>query len=131
MESMGYTGMEPTALARLSSHRDPSDLLKAARGTATARDDASSDAKCKQLAKDFESVLLTKLFDQMQESIGGWNEEEQDGTSKQVQGLFWLHLAQDVADKGGFGLWREIYEHLRQATPLDAAGEPISEGQQR
>jgi len=87
-----------------------------------------SEAKLKKLAKDFESVLLTKLFDQVQESIGGWDSEEQDGTSKQVQGLFWMHLSQDVADKGGIGLWREIYEHLQQTTAPGAAGEQIDEG---
>lgn len=66
-----------------------------------------------QVAKNFESVLLTRLFEQVQESIGTWDLEE-DGTSQQVQGLFWFYLAQDVADKGGFGLWKEIDAHLRQ-----------------
>ncbi len=68
----------------------------------------------KQIARDFESVLLTKLFDEVKESIGQWNFEEdgEDGASQQVHGLFWLYLAQDVSDKGGFGLWREIYQHF-------------------
>jgi Rod binding domain-containing protein len=70
-----------------------------------------TDEQKKQIAKDFESVLLTKLFDQVQESIGRWDLEE-DGTSSQVQGLFWLCLARDVADKGGLGLWKEIYQQL-------------------
>jgi Rod binding domain-containing protein len=70
-----------------------------------------SDEQKKQIAKDFESVLLTKLFDQVQESIGRWDLEE-DGAGPQVQGLFWFYLAQDVADKGGFGLWKEIYQQL-------------------
>jgi Rod binding domain-containing protein len=70
-----------------------------------------SDEQKKQVAKDFESVLLTKLFDQVQESLGRWDLEE-DGTSSQVQGLFWFCLARDVADKGGLGLWKEIYQQL-------------------
>ncbi len=70
-----------------------------------------ADEQKKQIAKDFESVLLTKLFDQVQESIGRWDLEE-DGTSSQVQDLFWLCLARDVADKGGLGLWKEIYQQL-------------------
>ncbi len=67
-----------------------------------------SDSKKVQLAKDFESVLLTQLFDEMKNTIGDWG-FEQDGASKQVQGMFWLYLARDVADKGGFGLWKDIY----------------------
>lgn len=68
----------------------------------------------KQIAKDFESVLLTKLFEQVKESVGhaGLDDEEEDGASEQIHGLFWLYLAQDVADKGGFGLWKEIYQHF-------------------
>lgn len=81
----------------------------------------------KQIARDFESVLLTKLFDQVQESIGGWGLEEEDTASQQVQGLFWLQLAQDVADKGGLGLWKDIYQYLQQMDGTDT-GEIIDEG---
>ena len=78
----------------------------------------------KQLARDFESVLLTKLFDQVKESIGQWglDEEEEDGASQQIHGLFWLYLAQDVADKGGFGMWQEIYQHFDDIEGASAAG---------
>jgi hypothetical protein len=78
----------------------------------------------KRLARDFESVLLTKLFDEVKESIGHWSldEEEDDGTSQQVHGLFWLYLAQDVADKGGFGMWQEIYRHFEDIEGARAAG---------
>jgi len=79
-----------------------------------------SDEQKKQISKDFESVLLTKLFDQVQESIGRWDLEE-DGAAPQVQGLFWFYLARDVADKGGFGLWKDIYEHLPM---MDGAPNP-------
>jgi Rod binding domain-containing protein len=81
----------------------------------------------KQIAKDFESVLLTKLFDQVKESIGSLNlDEEEDGAADQVHGLFWLYLAQDVANKGGFGMWKEIYRHFSDLRAADAAGESIS-----
>ncbi len=79
-----------------------------------------SDEQKKRIAKDFESVLLTKLFDQVQESIGRWDLEE-DGTSSQVQGLFWFCLAREVADKGGLGLWKDIYQQL---PILDGAPNP-------
>ena len=77
-----------------------------------------SDEEKKQLAKDFESVFIAKIFDQVKESIGDWGFEE-DGASRQIQGLFWHYLAQDVADKGGFGLWQDIYRQLKQ---MEGAG---------
>jgi len=85
------------------------------------------DEQKKQIARDFESVLLTKVFDQVRESLGQWSfdEDEGDGASQQVQGLFWLYLAQDVADKGGIGMWREIYQHFGDIERAPAAGELI------
>ena len=81
----------------------------------------------KRIARDFESVLLTKVFDEVRESIGQWSfdEDEGDGTSQQVQGLFWLYLAQDVADKGGVGMWREIYRNFGDIERAPMAGELI------
>jgi len=81
----------------------------------------------KRIARDFESVLLTKLFDEVKESIGQWNVEEdgEDGASQQVHGLFWLYLAQDVADKGGFGVWQEIYRHFEDMEGARGAGAQI------
>jgi len=87
-----------------------------------------ADLKKQQIAKDFESVLLTRLFAQVQQTIGSLDPEE-DGTSQQVQGLFWLYLARDAADKGGFGLWKDIYQHLQQMSgipnPADALNEEL------
>jgi hypothetical protein len=80
-----------------------------------------TDQKKQQVAKDFESVLLTKVFDQVQQSMGHWDLEE-EGTSQQVQGLFWFYLARDAGDKGGFGLWKDIYQHLRQ---MEGAPNPV------
>jgi Rod binding domain-containing protein len=87
-----------------------------------------TDEKKQQVAKDFESVLLNRLFDQVQQTISSLNPEE-DGTSQQVQGLFWLYLARDAADKGGFGLWKDIYQHLQQMdgvpNPADVLNEEL------
>jgi Rod binding domain-containing protein len=86
------------------------ELQRAAGAAASA-----SDAKKKQLAKDFESVFITKVFDQVKESIGSLSlDEEEEGISDQVQGLFWLYLAQDVSDKGGFGMWKDLYRQFKE-----------------
>ncbi len=79
------------------------------------------DEEKKQIGKDFESVLLTKLFDQVQASIGDSGFDEEDSGAQQVRGVFWLYLAQDMADKGGIGLWKDIYQHIKQ---MEGAANP-------
>jgi Rod binding domain-containing protein len=73
--------------------------------------DGVSEAKKKQYAKDFESVFINKLLDEMKKTIGDWGDEK-DGTSEQIQGIFWLYLARDIADNGGFGMWKDIYRFM-------------------
>ncbi len=70
-----------------------------------------SEEKKEQVAKDFESILLTKLLDEMKNSIVDWGLEK-DAASKQIHGIFWLYLARDVANSGGLGLWKDIYQFL-------------------
>ena len=73
--------------------------------------DNASEAKKIQVAKDFESLLLNSLLSQMKDTIGNWGFEK-DGASEQVNGIFWLYLARDIADKGGLGLWKNIYNSM-------------------
>jgi Rod binding domain-containing protein len=94
------------------------DLSQVANLPSTSPD--RSEQKTQQVAKDFESVLLSRLFEQVQKTIGSWDSED-DGTGQQVQGLFWLYLARDVADRGGVGLWKDIYQQLQQ---MDGAPNP-------
>ncbi|MHC4155610.1 MAG: hypothetical protein ACYST6_11910 [Planctomycetota bacterium] len=42
-----------------------------------------SQAKKKQVAKDFESVFISKLLDEMKNTIGDWG-FERDGASQQI-----------------------------------------------
>jgi len=71
---------------------------------------ASEDEK-KQTAKDFESVLLSRLLDEMKRTIGDWGFDE-DGAAEQIQGIFWLGLSSQLANDGGLGLWKDIYQFL-------------------
>jgi len=77
------------------------------------------------LAKDFESVLIYRLLDEMKDTIGDWSFEK-DGVCKQVQGIFWLYLARDIASKGGFGLWKEIYDFLTNAERTNTTVESLN-----
>jgi Rod binding domain-containing protein len=75
-------------------------------------------AKEVQATKDFESVLITKLLDAMKSTIGDWG-MERDGASEQMQGIFWLYLGRGIADAGGFGMWKDIYQSLQNPGQAD------------
>jgi Rod binding domain-containing protein len=64
-----------------------------------------------QAAKDFESVLIARILEQVRNTIPDSGLLE-DKASEQMEGLFWLYLASELADKGGFGLWKQICQAL-------------------
>lgn len=71
---------------------------------------ANEDAK-KKFAKDFESLVVNKLFESAEKTMSG-SVFGTDAASKQIRGMFWMFLSQDVADKGGVGLADQIYSSL-------------------
>lgn len=71
----------------------------------------ADNKKKMKVAKDFESILLGQLMNQMKETIGESGLLE-DGSSKQIQDMFWTFLSEDVADKGGLGLWENVYKTM-------------------
>jgi Rod binding domain-containing protein len=83
-----------------------------------------SEEKRKQIAKDFESVLINKMLDEMKNTIGDWGFEK-DGPSDQVQGIFWLYLARDIANNGGMGLWKDIHQFLTNTDRPNTAGKSL------
>ena len=95
MDSSELILSEPVSLPALLGNLDKADGI--------------SEQKKVQAAKDFESVLLGKLLDEMENSIGDWGFEE-SATSKQTHGIFWLYLSRHLADNGGLGLWKDIYQ---------------------
>ncbi len=88
------------------------------------RIDSASEEKKKQISKDFESVLISKLLDEMKNTIGEWGFDK-DGVSEQVQGIFWLYLARDIANNGGFGLWKDIYQFLTSSQQKNTVTESL------
>ena len=85
---------------------------------------SASEAKKKQFARDFESVFIHKLLDEMKKTIGDWGDEK-DGASEQIDGIFWLYLARDIANSGGFGMWKNIYKSLTDSEQKNAAPESL------
>lgn len=88
---------------------------------------AHAEEQKKRIARDFESVLLSKLFDQVQESTGDWGLEEEDTAGQQVKGLFWMYLAREAADQGGLGLWKDIYQYFTRLGDAGNAGAALDE----
>jgi Rod binding domain-containing protein len=71
----------------------------------------ASDEQKKKLAKEFESLLVGRILEEMNNTIGDWGMEKEQAFG-QVKGIFNTFLAKHVGDNGGFGLWEEIYESL-------------------
>jgi len=93
----------------------------AAAGLVRALREPSADAQqAEKAAKDFESVLLHKLLEGMDRTIpqGGLLDSS---ASRQVRGMFWYYLAQDVAQQGGLGLWKSVHEDMQRklGSPAD------------
>ena len=86
----------------------------------TSKLSGASEEQKKQIAKDFESILLNKVLDEMQNTIGDWGFEK-DGPFRQVQGIFYMFLGRDIANNGGIGLWKNIYEFLTSADHTNTA----------
>ena len=91
------------------------ELLK----TIQDKSDVSKE-KHEQIAKDFESIFVHKLLDKMKDTIIDWSDEK-DGAARQMDGIFWMHLAKEVSDQGGLGLWKQVYEEF--AGGIEPAGE--------
>ena len=83
------------------------------------------DERLKKAAKDFESVFIHELLKRMEDTIPDSGMEDQ--SSKQIKGMYWSYMAEAIADRGGFGLWKNIYNSMA-ATGSGAAGQHDSQG---
>lgn len=117
----GPRGGQPWTSTDIELRRPPSASVGGPAGSRSTGEARRLDEQEKQIGKDFESVLLTKLFEQVQASIEDSGFDDQDSGAQQVRGMFWLYLARDIADKGGFGLWKDIYQQIKQ---WDGTGDP-------
>ncbi len=100
MESINLLANIPV---RIGDSKRASEMAK--------RIDDADDRKKMEVAKDFEGILIGQLMNQMKETIGESGFLE-DGSSKQVRDMFWGFLAEEVADNGGMGLWKNVYESM-------------------
>ena len=114
MDSTKLILTEPVSPPTILEHLDQSRLK------------SIPEAKKKQVAKDFESVLLDKLLEEMKNSITNWGLEK-DAASKQTEGIFWLYLGRDIANNGGLGLWKDIYKYLSNAEQTNPVQQSVDD----
>jgi len=79
-----------------------------------------ADERRKKVARDFESVFIHEILKRMGDTIPA--SDMADQSSKQIKSMYWSYMAQAIADRGGFGLWKNIYEAML-ATGSEAAGQ--------
>ena len=84
----------------------------------------TSDQEIEKAAKDFESVLIHKLMEEMSRTVGE-SGLLGDGITKQVQGMFWMYLSQEVAQQGGLGLWKNIQTDMKSAAQAANRGPSV------
>jgi len=79
---------------------------------------ADSPGDMERASKDFESVLLNQLMQEMSRTIPD-SGLTSSGISKQIKSIFWSFLAEEVADNGGLGLWRDIQRYCTGPSQTD------------
>lgn len=80
-------------------------------GTPVAKKAAAPSPEVVRVAKSFESVLVTKLVEEMARTV----EESplgEDSAAGQVNDMFYYGLADDISAKGGLGLWKQIARQM-------------------
>jgi Rod binding domain-containing protein len=88
---------------------------------------ADNKSRVAEIAKGFESVLLSQLANAMKETVNALKDDEEDPGAGQVQGLFWLYLSRDAADNGGLGLWKDLYRFFSDLQNPDTASQSLDE----
>ena len=88
-------------------------------------DKAQADGeKIKEFARDFESVFISNLLEQMSASVDSLNEDK-DGAAKQIDGIFRMQLAQNLSENGSLGLAKSIEQYVSHTLTPSQASEEI------
>ena len=105
-----------------------SDLIKIRQGQTIDSSQLANTSvdKKEELAKGFESLLIGKLLDEVQKTMGKFSIAE-DGASKQINGIFWQFLGQEMSENGGFGLWKDIYKSFERMEESNAINKELDE----
>ena len=74
-------------------------------------------------AKDFESVLLQKIMEEMRQTVPDSGLLECD-SNDQIQGIFWMGMSQELGKQGGLGLWKQLARQMQATADRAEAARP-------
>jgi Rod binding domain-containing protein len=94
------------SLSPLPPHLPPTGPAPAGRADASVPQPDTA-----RVARDFESVLVLKVVEEMAKTVEESSLPE-DGAGRQVNDMFYYHLAQELSARGGFGLWKDIARQM-------------------
>jgi len=96
-------------------------------GTDSIRDASGKvdleDMQRRKVARDFESIFIRQIIDRMKDTIP--KSDLADSSSQQIQSMYWSFLGDAIADKGGFGLWKQIYEQMPKGSNAAELGAAV------
>jgi peptidoglycan hydrolase FlgJ len=90
-------------------------LVNSARASSAPMDirsKADSGAAVEKAARDFESLFLNQVLQEMKNTVGEGSLLD-GGAGGQMLDVGWSGLAQDLAGKGGVGLWKDIARQMQ------------------
>jgi Rod binding domain-containing protein len=89
---------------------------------------SASDAKNKDVAKNFESIFINKLFEEMKNTVPeGEGCVEDDGTNGQVNGIFSTYMSEHLSNNGGMGFWKDIYKFFSETKQSNIANNSLDD----
>ncbi|MFP4052714.1 MAG: rod-binding protein [Phycisphaerae bacterium] len=86
------------------------------------QEQANDLAAIERTAKQFESLLVTRMVESMRKSIPDSN-LTQDAASGQMQDMFWQFMGQEVGNQGGLGLWKQVMRQIQETQGMLDNGE--------
>ena len=74
--------------------------------------------KLKEAANQFEATLVNTLVSEMQKTVdqSGFVDDAQ---TKQVRGMYWQFMSDEIASKGGFGIAKQLYKEFSSLAKID------------
>jgi len=103
-------------------HTQPSELIRGPDLKRLRKADTRDARQAVKVAKDFESIFLQKILQEMKKTIPE-SGLTSDGVSGQVKDIFWFYLAEAIGKQGGLGLWKQVYRQMMAAPAPESSME--------
>lgn len=91
--------------------------------------DTGDEEKLKKACKDFEGLLIEQMFKSMRETVPKsdflGDRQEEDLFTEMLD----TERAKSFAAEGGLGMWKALYEQLRQQLPANGSRLPAAGSQ--